>query len=92
MELLFKRVQAANEQIVMVADHLAPEVDGNEIVQNALDEFAAALDRGVEISILGSSELIETAPDNLLTRLTHNPFTNENFTVRTADYLHGTVY
>ncbi|MEF8779939.1 MAG: helix-turn-helix domain-containing protein [Haloferacaceae archaeon] len=92
VELLFERLDAADERIAMVANAFTPEVDIDELGPDALDRLAAALERGVDVSILASRHLVETVPGELLDRLSREPFASGGFSARTTDELHGTFY
>lgn len=91
-ELLFERIEAADDQIVMVAEHFTPEIDIHELGPDALDKFGTALDRGVEISVLASESVVETIPTDFLTKLGNEPFTSEKFEARITETLYGTFY
>lgn len=91
-ELLFERIAAADEQIVMVSDHFIPGTYSNDSEPDILDEFKAALERGVEISILGSQNFVETIPDDWMNRLSCEPFSTQGFTARATTHHFATFY
>lgn len=92
IELLFERIDAATETVVLVADVGTPTLDVTEIAPDALDHLASALDRGVDVSVMVSRDLVETAPPWLIDRVVDDPFDNEHFEIRTTGELYGGFY
>jgi len=92
VELLFERIDVADEQVVFVADALPPTFDFAEFGPDALERLGRAIERGVDVSFLVSHDLVTEVPDRLIDRLDRDPFRNEGFNARTVDELYGSFY
>lgn len=92
VELLFERIDAATEQVVLVADIGTPTVDIVHVASDALDHLSSALERGVSVSLLVSRDLVDLAPSWLIDRVRRSPFDDAGFTIRTAEKLYGGFY
>ncbi|WP_195837646.1 TrmB family transcriptional regulator [Halorhabdus sp. CBA1104] len=88
-ELLLERIEMADEEVVMVADVFTSEFDVAEMGPNVLDHVGAAIERGVDISLLVPRDLVAEVPGGLLERIEHPPFDDDAFRVRFTDRLHG---
>ncbi len=92
IELLFERIDVADEEVVMVADVFTPAFDIAEVGPDVLNRLASALERNVDVSILVSRNLVDEVPRQLIDRLRREPFRGDGFTVRTISELHGSFY
>lgn len=92
IELLFERIDAATEEVVLVADVGTPTLDITEIAPDALENLASALNRGVEVSVMISHDLVDEAPPWLIDRVTEPPFASEQFEIRMTPELYGGFY
>ncbi len=66
VDLLCERLAAANDRLVMVVAQPSPQFDIGEVGDRIAGEIEAALDRGVDISMLVSGSLLEAVPPALL--------------------------
>jgi len=62
LDLLLERLAAADRRIVMVGSAPARQVDIISATERIVDELVAALDRGVEVSLLVRPDLFENLP------------------------------
>lgn len=92
LELLFERIDAARSEIVMIADSVPQPLDLDEVGPDLLDRLAAAIERDVEVFLLVSQGIVAETPSALLDRLGTDPFGADNFSVRTTETLHGSLY
>jgi sugar-specific transcriptional regulator TrmB len=92
IELLFERIDVADEEVVLVADVVTPAFDIAEVGPDVLDQLASALERGVDVSVLVSRTLAEEVPRQLIDRIRQEPFRTDGFEVRTVDELYGSFY
>lgn len=92
LELLFERIDAADEQVVMVTDVVTPALDLADVGPDVLDRLAVAIERGVDVSLFLPRSLIDRAPAGLLGRITESPFDRESFSVRTTAAVNGNFY
>jgi sugar-specific transcriptional regulator TrmB len=63
LDLLLERLAAADDRIVVVGSPPAQGVDLVEATERAVDELVAALERGVDVSLLVRPDLFERLPD-----------------------------
>lgn len=89
LELLFERLESAQERIVVVADEISAQFDLDEVGSALLDELEAALKRGVDVSILLTESIIQRVPDGLMSVVDREPFQSDRFSVRIAPELYG---
>ncbi|MFW5950226.1 MAG: TrmB family transcriptional regulator [archaeon] len=92
IELLIERIEVADEQVVMVADVFTPEFDVAEVGPDVLAHLAAAIERGVAVSMLVPRDSLEEVPGGLIERVQEEPFASDAFTVRTTDELYGAFF
>jgi|APHM01.1.fsa_nt_gi Predicted transcriptional regulators len=92
LDLLFERIDAASSEIVMIADSVPRPLDLDEVGPDLLDRLAQAIERGVDVFLLVSERIVAETPRGLLDRLGTDPFGAENFSVRTTEPLHGSLY
>ncbi|MBX0323695.1 TrmB family transcriptional regulator [Halomicroarcula sp. F13] len=62
LDLLLERLAAADSRIVMVGSSPARQVDIIEATERIVDELVAALERGVDVSLLVRPDLFESLP------------------------------
>lgn len=89
VDLLCERLAAATEQLVMVVDHPSPQFDLGAVGERVAGEIEAAIDRGVDVSLLVSPSLLDVIPAELLhgyQGIAEAP----NFALRATDDLAGT--
>lgn len=92
LDLLFERVDAADSEVVMVADSIPRPLDLDEVGPDLLDQLASAIERGVDVSLLFAEEILTEIPRPLFDRASSGPFDADQFSVRTTDQLHGSLY
>lgn len=92
IELLFERIDVASEQVVMVTNIVTPALDIAEVGPDVLDRLGDAIERGVDVSVLITKDLVEEAPHWLIDRVNRAPFDDERFSIRIADHLYGSFY
>ncbi|MFW5922211.1 MAG: TrmB family transcriptional regulator [Halodesulfurarchaeum sp.] len=92
IELLFERVDVADSQVVMVAETVPTPIDLDEVGPDILDRLAAAVERGVHVSLLISEAVVAEAPGRLLERLEDPPFDTDQFSIRITPTLYGSLY
>jgi len=63
LDLLLERLSAADDRIVVVGSPPAQQVDIVEATDRVVDELVAALERGVDVSLLIQRELFERLPE-----------------------------
>lgn len=89
VDLLCERLAAANERLVMVVARPSAQFDLGDVGDRVAGEIEAALDRGVDVSVLVSSSLLEAIPPALLRKyaaVAESP----DFELRLTDDLAGT--
>lgn len=92
MKLLFERIRAADDEIVMVADVFTPQLNVGEVGSDLLEQFVEAIDRGVTISVLVSQDLVEQLPPVIIEQARREPLGEEGFAVRMTDTLYRTFF
>ncbi|MEF8772534.1 TrmB family transcriptional regulator [Halodesulfurarchaeum sp.] len=92
LELLFERIDAADSDVVMVADAVPSPLDLDEVGPDLLDRLARAIERGVDVSLLVSENILAEIPHTLFDRASSGPFDAKQFSVRTTETLHGSLY
>jgi sugar-specific transcriptional regulator TrmB len=90
MDLLIERLDAADDQIVMVVSHSSAQFDIGNVGDLVAEHLEAALDRGVEIALLMSPHIVDTLPASVGERYTETLADDPEFRVRTAEGLGGT--
>lgn len=68
IDLLLERIDAADEQVAMIASTPAAGFDLEALSDRIADRMAAARDRGVEVRILVSRELARSIPERVAAR------------------------
>ena len=89
IDLLCERLAAANDRLVMVVAQPSAQFDLGEVGDRIAAEIEAALDRGVETSMLVSSSLLEAVPQALLRKYA-SVAGHPRFELRVTDDLAGT--
>ena len=90
VELLVERLAAADDSLVVVAGAVSPQFDLGAVGKRVVEELEAALDRGVNVSVLMAPELVESLPESVGERYTQRLANHPAFAVRTAPGLSGT--
>jgi len=88
--LLLERLSAADDRVVMIAAAPASSLDIGDVGDAVAEELEAALERGVDASLLLSEELPERLPDSVGRRYLDHMADRPNFAVRTAPGIRGT--
>jgi sugar-specific transcriptional regulator TrmB len=88
-DLLVERLGAAEERIVVVAGGLSAKFDIGDIGDRLSTEFAGALDRGVEVSVLMSPDIVASLPDDIAERYNEELATHPAFEARLAEGIEG---
>lgn len=88
VDLLCERLAAANDQLVMVVDQPSAQFDLGAVGDRVAGELEAALDRGVDVSVLVSSSLLGAVPTGLLRKYA-TIVDRPSFALRIADDLAG---
>ena len=89
-DLLLERLAAADERVVMIAATPASGLDIGAVGQRVAEELEAALERGVEVSLLLSEDLPGTLPESVGERYADRMAGHPDFEVRTAAGVRGT--
>ncbi|SFR52711.1 TrmB family transcriptional regulator [Halogeometricum limi] len=90
VDLLLERLSAADESLVIVAGTLSPQFDLGNVGELVTEELEAALDRGVDVSVLMSPDLVTSLPRSVGERYVDRLENHPQFTVRTTPQLSGT--
>jgi sugar-specific transcriptional regulator TrmB len=90
VDLLLERLSAADSSLVMVAGTLSPQFDLGRVGELVTDELEAALDRGVEVSVLMSPKIVSSLPRSVGERYVDRLENHPRFEVRTTEQLPGT--
>ncbi len=89
VDLLTERMTAATERIVMVADKPSAQFDLGEVGERMAGAIEEALDRGVDVSILVSQDLIQAVPEAVHRRYQRGITTHPNVELRTDEGIQG---
>lgn len=84
-ELLLERIAAAEERIIVVSSAPTPQFDIEEIGEGVAEQLENAVERGVEVSVLLSPELVRTLPPSVGELYADSLSTHPEFEVRTAE-------
>ncbi|MFC6875204.1 TrmB family transcriptional regulator [Halobellus marinus] len=90
IDLLVERLAAAEESLIIVAGGVSPQFDLGAVGERVTEALEAALDRGVDVSVLMAPELVESLPASVGRRYTEQLVDHPEFSVRTAPGLSGT--
>ncbi|WP_396611793.1 TrmB family transcriptional regulator [Haloferax sp. S1W] len=89
VDLLIERLAAADESLVMVAGTPSPQFDLGAVGDLVVEEIEAALERGVEVSVLMSPDMVDSLPESVGRRYMDQLSDHPKFHVRTAENLTG---
>ena len=90
IDLLFERLTAADQRVVMVAADPSPQVDLRTVGESVQRHLDAALERGVTVQILMSRDLVDSLPVSIGTWYQEAMAERENLSVRTTEDISGT--
>ncbi|MFC7046885.1 TrmB family transcriptional regulator [Halobacteriaceae archaeon GCM10025711] len=89
IDLLLERLDAADDRIVMIAGTPSSQFDLGHVGDRIVDHIEAALERGVEVSVLMSRDLVDDLPPSVGRRYSRGLSAHPRFAVRTVDDLTG---
>ncbi|SDY51115.1 TrmB family transcriptional regulator [Halobellus clavatus] len=89
-ELLVERLAAADDTLVVVSGAVSPQFDLGVLGDKVAEELEAALDRGVDVSVLMAPALVDSLPESVGDRYVDRLADHADFDVRTAPGLSGT--
>ncbi|WP_410766679.1 TrmB family transcriptional regulator [Haloferax sp. DFSO60] len=89
IDLLIERLAAADESLVMVAGTPSPQFDLGAVGDIVLEELESALERGVDVSLLMSPDLVESLPERVGQQYVETLADHPGFHVRTAENVTG---
>ncbi|WP_254767030.1 TrmB family transcriptional regulator [Salinilacihabitans rarus] len=90
IDLLLERLTAADRHIVMVAADPSPQIDIRTVGEEVLANLEDALDRGVEVDVLMSRDLVDSLSPSVGRRYQRALQSREDFAVRTSEDVTGT--
>ena len=90
IDLLLERLTAADDSIIMVAADPSPQMDVRTVGEDVMDQLEEALDRGVDVNILMSRELVDSLSEDVGRRYQRALQAQEDFDARTSDDVTGT--
>ena len=90
VELLVERLNAAEERIVVVAGNASPQFDLGTVGEQVVDQLDRALDRGVDVSVLLTREVVANLPESVGERYSDSLADHPQFSARTNDDVEGT--
>jgi len=90
VDLLVERLAAAERSLVVVAGGVSPQFDFGAVGERVAAELEAAVDRGVEVSLLMEPDLVESLPPGIGGRYVERLADHDAFTARTGPELSGT--
>lgn len=90
VDLLVERLSAATNRIDMVVATLSPQFDLGEVGDRVADELEAAVERGVDVSVLAGPQMVANAPGDVVSRY-RSIASTDAFTIRTTEGIAGTV-
>jgi sugar-specific transcriptional regulator TrmB len=90
LDLLVERLAAADERILLVAGMPSPQLDLGQAGERVAAALEAAADRGVSVSLLVASELVETLPAGVQRRYREGLADHPEFDARAVDGVDGT--
>ncbi len=89
VDLLCERLSAAEERLEMVVSSASAQFDLGEVGDRVAGELEAAIDRGVDVSVLVSASLLEAVPSSLQRKYA-GVIEDPAFELRVTDDLAGT--
>jgi sugar-specific transcriptional regulator TrmB len=90
VDLLLERLSAADDHIVVVAGASSVQFDLGEVGDLVVEELEGALNRGVDVMVLLSPEIVETLPPSVGERYTDHLAGHPQFEARTSQTVSGT--
>ncbi|WP_248907171.1 TrmB family transcriptional regulator [Halocatena marina] len=90
VDLLVERISVADERVVMVASTVSQQFDLDDLGDRVSASLEAALDRGVEVSLLMRPALVDALPPTVGKRYRTSLSPHRNFDCRTSDNVSGT--
>lgn len=90
IDLLVERLAAAEQSLVVVAGGVSPQFDFGTVGERVAAELEAAVDRGVDVSVLMEPDLVESLPVGVGGPYTERLAEHGAFAARTAPELSGT--
>jgi sugar-specific transcriptional regulator TrmB len=90
VDLLIERLAAAEESLVVVAGGVSPQFDFGTVGERVAAELEAAVDRGVDVSLLIEPTLVESLPPGVGGRYTERLVDHDAFAARMGSKLSGT--
>ena len=90
IDLLLERLAAADDEIVMIADNRSPQFDLGAIGDVVTERLKNAVDRGVDVSVLMTPEVVSALPESVGERYRSELSDDPSFRVRTTEDLDGT--
>jgi sugar-specific transcriptional regulator TrmB len=91
-DLLLERLSAADRRIVMVATTPTPQFDITSVGDAIAENLENALDRGVEIDLLMTPQLVDDLPESVGDRYTEKLAPHPDFDVRISPEVTGTFH
>jgi sugar-specific transcriptional regulator TrmB len=91
-ELLVERLAAADQRLVMVIGTPSPQFDIGRVSQQVVDRLDEALDRGVEVSLLLSPDLVDFVPETVWDDYHERLVTDDAFEARVDDAISGSFH
>ncbi len=90
LDLFLERIATADTSLHMIADTPAPPFDIGQVGRAVLDQLEDATDRGVEVSMLVSQDLMTDVPDPVRRRFASGLVQSSAFEVRSTGPVRGT--
>ncbi|KAA9398942.1 TrmB family transcriptional regulator [Haloarcula sp. CBA1130] len=90
LDLLLERLAAADDEIIMVGSAPARQVDILSGTERIVDELEAALERGVEVSLLVRPDLFESLPEEANREYYERLFHYDNYSARASPNIRTT--
>ncbi|TQQ83286.1 TrmB family transcriptional regulator [Halonotius terrestris] len=90
LELLLERIDAADEELVFVGGSPAAGLDLETATGRVVDRLESALDRGVEVQLLLTPEVVCDLPDERNVEYNERLDKYDNYSVRTHEAVEGT--
>jgi sugar-specific transcriptional regulator TrmB len=90
LDLLLERLSAADDRIVVVGSPPAQQVDLVEATERTVDELVAALERGVDVSLLVERDLFERLPEATNRAYYERLSAYENYSARYSEHVSTT--
>jgi sugar-specific transcriptional regulator TrmB len=90
IDLLLERLAAADDSLVVVAGTPSAQFDLGRVGDLVTEELEVALDRGVDVSVLMSPDLVASLPESVGERYADRLADHPRFAVRTTPTLSGT--